>query len=150
MKYIVLIFTVLTMFFNSFAQVNEEEQKVQETIESFFSIFPERDGAKLASYFAENVSMATVYKNQKDSTILEYGDVEKFIKAFGTKDGNKWEEEVSNFKIQIDGSFAQVWCDYQFIYNEKISHCGVDAFHLAKINDTWKIVHLADTRRKCQ
>jgi hypothetical protein len=57
-------------------------------------------------------------------------------------------EEIWNLKIQMDGDFAQAWCEYAFYYQNKFSHCGVDAFHLIKTTEGWKIFHLADTRRK--
>jgi hypothetical protein len=50
--------------------------------------------------------------------------------------------------VQIDGDFAQVWCDYAFYTDNTFSHCGIDAFQLHKGKDGWKIFHLADTRRK--
>jgi hypothetical protein len=31
---------------------------------------------------------------------------------------------------------------------DRFSHCGVDAFTLAKEDDAWKIVALTDTRRR--
>jgi hypothetical protein len=51
-------------------------------------------------------------------------------------------------KIQIDGDFAQAWCDYAFYVGHRFNHCGIDAFHLIREKDGWKIFHLADTRRK--
>ncbi|MFM7855462.1 MAG: hypothetical protein ACKO96_26940, partial [Flammeovirgaceae bacterium] len=52
-------------------------------------------------------------------------------------------------KMEVDGRFAQVWCDYAFYVGNKFSHCGVDAFHLFKGSDNvWRIFHLVDTRRR--
>ena len=49
----------------------------------------------------------------------------------------------------VDGGIAQVWTDYAFYVGAEFSHCGVDAFHLAKdAFGSWKIMHLMDTRRK--
>ncbi|MFN8057979.1 MAG: nuclear transport factor 2 family protein [Vicinamibacterales bacterium] len=50
--------------------------------------------------------------------------------------------------MQSDGAFAAVWADYALLpLMPTFSHCGVDAFHLAKNAGGWKIVALGDTRR---
>jgi hypothetical protein len=38
--------------------------------------------------------------------------------------------------------------DYSFYLGDKFSHCGVDAFLLARDGTEWKVVSLADTRRR--
>lgn len=50
--------------------------------------------------------------------------------------------------MEIDGPLASVWVVYAFYVDDPFSHCGVDAFHLVKLEDSWKIFHLVDTRRK--
>jgi len=49
--------------------------------------------------------------------------------------------------VRIDGNVAQVWAYYTFHRNTTFSHCGIDAFMLAKVGSTWKITQLADSRR---
>jgi hypothetical protein len=71
-----------------------------------------------------------------------------FLKAVGTPHNEKWYEEVWNIKTDIDGDFAQLWCDYAFYRGKNFSHCGADAFHLYKSKDGWKIFHLAYSLRK--
>lgn len=139
-----LIFASINLSFSQTA----EEKKVINTIESFFEVFELRDSAKIAPFFAQQVSMVSTHNNKSDSTIITYDDYKLFLKAIGQKDGNKWREDIENFKVSIDESLAQVWCDYKFYFNDKYHHCGVDAFHLVKINGDWKITHLADTRKK--
>jgi hypothetical protein len=38
--------------------------------------------------------------------------------------------------------------EYRFYVGERFSHCGVDSFHLVRTADGWRIVDLADTRRR--
>jgi hypothetical protein len=70
------------------------------------------------------------------------------LDAVGKPHTEVWYEEIWNVKVQVDGEMAQAWCDYAFYIDKTFSHCGVDAFHLFKGKDGWKIFHLADTRRK--
>jgi hypothetical protein len=50
--------------------------------------------------------------------------------------------------IHVDDGLAMVWVKYSFYLNDKFSHCGVDAFLLARDTAGWKIVSLGDTRRR--
>jgi hypothetical protein len=72
-----------------------------------------------------------------------------FIKAIGSRpDADKWEERLLDYKVKIDGNLAHVWTPYEFWLNDKFSHCGANAFTLAKTDEGWKIVHLIDSRRR--
>ena len=75
-------------------------------------------------------------------------DASRLISAFGQPREQTWSEPIWNEKVEIDGGLAQVWVDYAFYIDKDFSHCGVDAFHLIKQPDGWKIFHLVDTRRK--
>jgi len=50
--------------------------------------------------------------------------------------------------IKIDGPLAFVWAPYNFFYKGKFSHCGVDCFAMVRMNGSWKIQYIIDTRRK--
>ena len=123
-------------------------QTPEEVIKGFFQAFNAGDSKKLQSYFAEQTSMYSVFKDRNDSTIIKYEKVSDFIHAFSNQGENKWKEEIFNINVEQDGDLAQAWLDYKFYLNGKLNHCGVDAFQLAKIKSEWKIVHLADTRRR--
>jgi len=57
------------------------------------------------------------------------------------------DERITYKTIQIDGPLAFVWTPYSFYYKGKFSHCGVDCFCVVRINGTWKIQYIIDTRR---
>jgi hypothetical protein len=59
-----------------------------------------------------------------------------------------YDERIRNPVVKVDGGLASVWVDYAFYVGERFSHCGVDAFHLVRTPEGWRIVDLADTRRK--
>lgn len=61
--------------------------------------------------------------------------------------GDVWNERIFDPEVKIDGTVAQVWAYYTFHRNATFSHCGVDAFMLAKVGTAWKITQLADSRR---
>lgn len=126
-----------------------EEANVTEVINRLFTGMYNADSSMVRSVFAQEVTMATAFRNKEGIPMLkrEYS-INDFVKAVGKQQPEPLTEEIWNLKVHIDGDFAQAWCDYAFYIGNKFSHCGVDAFQLHKSQDGWKIFHLADTRRK--
>lgn len=58
------------------------------------------------------------------------------------------DERLANPVVQVNGDIASVWVDYWFFAGERFSHCGVDAFVLARQAGAWKILSVADTRQR--
>lgn len=121
--------------------------EVKSTIEQLFQSMYDGDSITAQSIFIDSARLYTIYV-QNDSTVIKEGKLHQLIHAIGTPHKIKWIEKSWNYKISIDGSFAQAWCNYAFFAGERFSHCGVDAFHLVKKEDVWRIFSLADTRRK--
>jgi hypothetical protein len=58
------------------------------------------------------------------------------------------DERTGNPVVKVDGGLASVWMEYRFYIGTRFSHCGVDTFHLVRTADGWRIIDLADTRRR--
>jgi hypothetical protein len=122
---------------------------VKQVITNLFLGMEKGDSALVHSTFSSEITLATIARDKAGNPILHReSSLDGFLKAVGTPHKEVWYEEIWNLQIQIDGDFAQAWCDYAFYLDKTFSHCGVDAFHLHKGKDGWKIFHLADTRRK--
>jgi hypothetical protein len=80
--------------------------------------------------------------------VVRIDTVDAFVRAVGTPHAETWDEQVRNPRVELDGPLASVWADYSFYAGGKFSHCGVDAFQIARDGDAWRIVALMDTRRK--
>lgn len=127
---------------------SSEEKAVVDVIEQLFKGMENSDSSMVRASFANEVTMATVRRDKENNPLLtRESSIDGFLKAVGTPHPETWYEEIWNVKVQIDGDFAQVWCDYAFYVGKKFSHCGVDAFHLHREKQGWKIFHLTDTRR---
>ena len=74
--------------------------------------------------------------------------VDDFVRQVGTSHTEVWDERTSNEIVHVDGPLAVVWADYAFYLGSRFSHCGVDTFQLGRTPAGWKIVALADTRRR--
>jgi hypothetical protein len=129
-------------------QSADDEKAVTAVINKLFYAMQLGDSSMLHSTFGNDVTTRTIYKDKSGNVVLRPETLQDFLKAVGTKHQEVWYEEIWNLNVRIDGDFAQAWCDFAFYADNTFSHCGVDAFHLYRTKDGWKIFHLADTRRK--
>ncbi len=141
---IVILCTVSTI---SFAQ-GDEKSEILKVINQVFEAMRTNDSTMLKQSFTANPNTFTVFIDKESKSQLIRGDFQRFIDAVGQPKDQVWNEPIWNEKAEIDGNLASVWVDYAFYVDDQFSHCGVDAFHLIKREDGWKICHLVDTRRK--
>ncbi|MEP7266629.1 MAG: nuclear transport factor 2 family protein [Saprospiraceae bacterium] len=122
----------------------------EQIISTIFRVF---DGMRLSDtgmmrpLFAPTCRLYTPVTNSLGQAILNEETLTNFFKAVSTPRKEIVDERILNNKIDIDGSLAQVWADYNLYVDNKFIHCGVDVFQLYKSNTGWKIFELADTRR---
>ena len=136
-----LIFLLISSF--SFAQ-DVSEKEVVKPIESLFKAMKSADSLGVKNAFSGSAIMQTFDKNQEIRT----DKVEDFAKQVGASQAGDLDERFTISKILVDGNMASVWVPYQFYYKGNFSHCGINSFQLAKINNDWKIQYIIDTRRK--
>jgi Putative lumazine-binding len=72
---------------------------------------------------------------------------EKWLTQLGESKG-KWLERIWNPKVLEERPIAAVWAPYDFHFNDKFSHCGIDFFSLLKTDVGWRIASISDTRKK--
>jgi hypothetical protein len=125
-----------------------DEQQVREVIARLFKGMQLGDSAMVHSTFDHSVTMATAFRNKDNAPVLrkEYSS-KNFLDAVGTPHTEAWNEEIWDLSVTIDADMAAAWCPFAFYRGKTFSHCGVNAFHLFKTKEGWKIFHLADTRR---
>ena len=136
-----IFFLLISSF--SFAQ-NTSEKEIIKSIENLFNAMKSADSLGVKNAFSGSAMMQTFDKNQEIRT----DKVEDFAKQVGASQAGDLDERFTISKILVDGSMASVWVPYQFYYKGNFSHCGVNSFQLAKINNEWKIQYIIDTRRK--
>jgi len=136
-----IFFLLISSF--SFAQ-NSSEKEIVKPIENLFNAMKSADSLGVKNAFSGSAMMQTFGKNQEIRT----DKVEDFAKQVGASQAGDLDERFTISKILVDGNMASVWVPYQFYYKGNFSHCGVNSFQLAKINNEWKIQYIIDTRRK--
>ena len=139
--YIILLLLISHL---SFAQ----EKEIQQTIETFFEAFHQRDSIKLQSVCTENLVLHSISESG-NGTKFSVEKASNFYKSIATIPVTmKFEEKILSYNIQIDGAMAHAWTPYEFYVNDKLSHSGVNSFQLFQENGVWKVVYILDTRRK--
>ncbi len=145
---------VLLMFIGFYipvcAQHVTEDKAISEVISRLFKGMQLGDSAMVRSTFTNRPELVRVYRDKNQDPVLHQDAraIIDFLNAVGTPHTEVWHEEMWDLKIQVDGDFAQAWCQYAFYLNHDFSHCGVDSFDLFKSKEGWKIFHLTYTRRK--
>lgn len=147
MKRLILILT-LCFGLNTNAQ-KSETKNVKATIIEFFDAFHKQDTTVLKALVTDKIILQSISTNKEGKTVLKEDNFYQFVKSIASipKD-QTFEEKLLDFNIQVDGNMANAWIPYEFWYQGKLSHCGVNSFQLIKDTDKWKIIYLVDTRRK--
>jgi hypothetical protein len=129
------------------AQKNQEKPAIKQVIQNMFIAMQTGDTALFRSCFAPTVIFQTIVTKDRQ-TKVKTEDFEAFLKSLTKYPKGALDERIKFKSVQEDGTLAIAWTPYQFYYQGKFSHQGVNSFQLVKLGDTWKIQYLIDTRRK--
>ncbi|MEY4628435.1 MAG: hypothetical protein RLZZ595_761 [Bacteroidota bacterium] len=126
----------------------QEEQKVAAVVNRLFSSMFNGDSIGVRSCFSDKAIMQSIGFDKSGNTVVQTGSLDAFSSYIGKQTKGAADERIKMESIKIDGDMAIVWTPYQFYYQEKFSHCGVNTFTLVRHKGEWKINYLIDTRRK--
>lgn len=145
---LVLLATVGAALFGPRAAVAQEaeEEAVLAVVERLFDGMRAADSAAVRAVFhPDAVLIGTGSPSGEAATRVS--SIDGFVRAVGEATG-RWDERFWGWVVEIDADLASVWTEYSFFHDGEFSHCGVDAFILAREQGEWRIVSLADTRRR--
>lgn len=137
LRFVVLVWGLVGAS-NLSSQVGEE-QAVLSAIQAMFDAMGARDGEALgASMLPEghfvSVRDGGAFWTGRDDFAARLADAPQ-----------PFYERIWDPEIRIDGSVASVWAPYDFYRGSEFSHCGTDAFLLAKTPEGWKVSVLSYT-----
>jgi len=143
---------LLALIFGIFSVVGfsqkSEEQNVKETIDAFFNAFHAQDSMALKKVVHSSIYLQRIGENSEGTLTLRTEDFSDLMKSIiGIPDSVSFQERIIDFTIQEDGRMAHAWTPYEFWYNGEFHHCGVNSFQLFKVENSWKIIYLIDTRK---
>jgi hypothetical protein len=71
---------------------------------------------------------------------------DRFVASIAGAPG-RLDEQIYDLEIRVDDNLATAWMFYTFHLGDRFSHCGHNAFQLARTSTGWKVTQIADSRR---
>ena len=125
------------------AQSAADSASITGVVTKLFDAMRVRDTTTMRGLFVPNASMQSLR-----DTAVTFDKIDGWIAGIArAPQGVVLDERLGPQQVRIDGNLATVWVNYWFYVGPRFSHCGVDAFQLARINGAWKIFSVVDTRR---
>ncbi|MGH7502096.1 MAG: Type 1 glutamine amidotransferase-like domain-containing protein [Longimicrobiales bacterium] len=115
------------------------------TVQQLFDAMRASDTAAVRSVFHPDAKVFVPSAGPTPSSIRVSG-VDDFVRSIASA-SIRYDERFRDPDVVVDGNLAAVWTYYDFFRGETFSHCGIDAFHLARLDDEWKILQIAYTVR---
>ena len=129
-------------------QAQSEEDSVKAVVNAMFDAMKNGNEQGLKNCFSDSAILQTIANTKTGQKVIRTEQVADFATSVSKLPKGAADERIVFETIRIDGPLAIVWTPYKFYYNGQFSHCGVNSFHLVKLNGNWKIHFLIDTRRK--
>ena len=144
-KFVLFTCLYIIMAMNCMAQ--SAEDSVKNVIGQMFTAMKNADAVTLRTLFADSALLQSI-ATPEGKVIIRNESIRDFIELVGKQPVGAVEERIQFETVKVSGPLAAVWTTYSFYFNGKFSHCGVNSFQLVRINNTWKIQYIIDTRRK--
>ena len=123
-----------------------EEEAILQVARDLFHAMKQQDTVQVRELFLPEARLYRLSIRDGNAS-LRPTTVEDFVQAIGTP-GSDFLERMWNPEVRSDGPIATVWTPYDFHLNGEFSHCGVDAFQMARVGTNWKIVSIIYTVRR--
>lgn len=128
------------------AAAQAPEDDVLEVVTRLFDGMRAADTTAMRSTFHPDVRLVST-GTREGQPVAMVVPVEQWLEGVAGA-GEVLDERLYDPQVRIDGNLATVWTFYTLHVGDRFSHCGVDAFHLVRTADGWKIIEVADTRRR--
>jgi hypothetical protein len=121
---------------------------VMAVVSRLFDAMRAGDSATVRAVFHPQAFLSSALVGPDGTPRVRIDSIGSFVRAVGTPHAEVWDERVRSEIVQVDGPMATAWTPYGFFLGGKFSHCGVNAFTLARTGADWRIVSLTDTRQR--
>lgn len=125
-----------------------QDAEIRGVIDLFFRNFRMADTAALRKQFIPSAQFMTYQYDSKGHSRAKGETLEDFIRGIGLVIEDDFDERITGFVCHADDGIASVWTPYEFYFEGEFSHCGANSFQLIKVQNTWKITQITDSRRK--
>jgi hypothetical protein len=116
-------------------------------VRQLFDAMRAKDTVALRAVFHPEARLMGPGRDRDGKPTVRVTSVDDFVRAVGSA-VPYLDERIHDPETRVDGDLATVWTPYEFYADSAFSHCGVDALQLARIGKDWRIIQVADTRRR--
>jgi hypothetical protein len=121
---------------------------IKQTINTMIDAMRKGDSTLLRSVLTKDMDLQSITIDKTGKLLLSTKTADGLVTQIATPHMDEYDERIVFGDIKIDGPLASVWTPYRFYLGTTFSHCGVNFFQLARMDDGWKIIHIAYTIMK--
>lgn len=140
--------TVLMVSTAAPSPAQEEQDEVRAVVGALFDAMRQADSAAVRELFHPQMQQMASSGERGGVPFVGFGQVDRFVQLVGEAEPGALDEHIGPPEIRVDDHLATVFTPYAFHYNGSLMHCGVNVFLIARVEENWRIVGLADTRRE--
>jgi hypothetical protein len=145
MKKTALVFSIIAIFSVSvLAQKADDSKDALAVVNKLFAEMSAHNPAGIVALHTAEAQLVAIFKAGEGKAVNKTFTAEAFSKNFAEKK-NEIKEDMYAPDVKIFGDLALVWGRYVFFIDGKISHCGVNAFHLVRTDAGWRIANASST-----
>lgn len=130
---------------SSMSPPSEDERQAIAVVNTLFDGMRARDTLVIRSTLHPAARLLTAAGPSAERNVREM-PIDAWLRSVASADV-ELDERLHATEARVSGPLATVWTEYDFWLGERFSHCGVDAFQLARTADGWKIIQITDTRQ---
>ncbi len=140
--------SLTSLFISCLTAAQSAEDSVKAAVNNLFTAMRNADAPLLRSAFSDSAVLQTITRDKEGKVTVVTEPVSTFADFVSTLKKDSADERIQFETVKIDGPLAIAWTPYNFYFNGKFSHCGVNSFQLVRFEEVWKIQYLIDTRRR--
>ncbi len=123
----------------------QERAAVLASIQSFMDALRMKDAAAMNQHVDSLTRITLIRPTREGGTRVVVMTGADFIRAVTQPNQPGIDEPIRNPVVHVSGDLASVWAEYQVRRDTTVTHCGFDAFHLARRDGRWKLLNISDT-----
>lgn len=143
-KILIAIIFTLSITVSAFAQTDADSKDALAVVNKLFDMMAAHNPAEIMALHTPESQLVAIMKNKEGKSVNRVLTADVFSKNFAEKRA-ELKEDMYAPETKVFGDLALVWGRYVFFVNGKISHCGVNAFHLVRTADGWRIANASST-----
>lgn len=130
-------------------QFAADSAAVHQVVTNVFTGMRTRDTTLMRGQFHPSATMRSAAWDRTARAVIEEDGVNDWLTGVaGAPAALVLDERLGPPVIHVDGNLATLWVYYEFWAGDRFSHCGADVFTLGRTAEGWKIVFVADSRRR--